>query len=251
MLLARCCVIVIASLMLSIAFGEFPSVAEADSQGAWCGDDATKDWVCPTQGAVFASKHLLRQAVAVPINDRVLATAQESSAHLAFGELANCTLEEASKIAPWGEHANSLFTEYRGDASCVSSGLSRVAIDCNRAQRCPAEMRADGTFLFKGFPPSGATASVTTIRRQRIMMESCSGFIEARVLTPDGVEEANGTGSPGVYVIIEIVVTSRVVEKSWGTSVEEFAKVKSEAESRTPGECASSAVQEEEEVVRP
>jgi hypothetical protein len=199
---------------------------------------------------VYAAKRRLRPELPVPINNRRLTTAELSSARLAFGGQANCTLGELSEIYPGGEHADGIFTQRRGSASCVSSRPSRVRIACGRTERCPTELRANGTFLFKSFRPD-ATGSTVTIKRQRIQVVSCEGFVEVRVVAPGGVQKASGGGSAGSSVVITIVVTSRTVEKPWGVMIEEYAKVESVVRDPSPEECESSAVREEEEVVKP
>lgn len=237
-------------ICVALSWCSLASSRAADPESGWCGEDTTKDWVCPTQGSVYAVNRLLRPELPVPINDRRLTTFRSSSARLAFGDQANCALGELSQIYPGGKYPDTIFTQRRGSASCVSSRPSRVRIACGRVERCPTELRANGAFLFKTLS-LGATASTVTIKRQRIQIVSCQGFVEVRVFTPGGVQEASGGGSAGSSLVITIVVTSKVVERSWGVVSEEFATVKSVARDPNPEECESSAVQEEEEVVRP
>ena len=227
------------------------STPVAKAEGEWCGGDATRDWVCPLEGSVYAAKRLLRPQLPVPINNRRLATLARSSAHLTFGDRARCTLGELSEVFPGGLHTDSIFTQRRGSASCWSNGRSQVGIACRRHERCPTEVRADGTFLFKSYPPSGATPSMVTVKRQRLQVVSCQGSVEVRVVTPSGVQKASGGGSAGSRLVIEIEVFSKLVERPWGVVSEEFATIKSEGRAPALEECEGSAVQEEEEIVRP
>lgn len=224
-----------------------PGSAAADE---WCGSDSTVDWVCPQEGSVYAGPRLLRPELPVPINNRRLSTRRLSSAKLAFEDQANCTLGARSRIYPGGRRDDSIFTQERGSASCVSSEPSSVHIACRRREPCPTELRADGTFLFMS-PQPKATASSVTVRRQRIHIVSCDGFVEVRVHFGGEVQEAAGGGSPGSVVVITVVLKSRTVAEPWGGGYEESAVIKSKAVSPGPEGCESTAVQEEEETISP
>jgi len=243
------CLLVGTSVILALSL--LVSTSAAKAEGEWCDGDTVQDWVCPLEGTVYAAKRPLRLQLPVPINNRRLVTAVRSSARLTFGDRATCTLNEVSEIFPDGLHPDTIFTQRRGSASCWSRRPSRVGIACGRTERCPTELRADGSFLYKSFPPSGATASSVTIRRQRLQVVSCQGFVEVRVLTPGGIQKASGGGSPESRLVIEIVVVTKTIERRWGVVSEEFAKIRSIVRDPRLEECESSAVREEEEVVRP
>lgn len=236
-------VILVLSLLLST------SVAKAE--GDWCGGDTAQDWICPLEGSVYAAKRPLRLQVPVPINNRRLATGVQSSARLTFGDRANCTLNEVSEVIPDGLRGDAIFTQSRGSASCWNRLPSRVRIGCGRIDRCPIELRADGSFLYKSPPPSGATASSVTVRRQRVQVVSCDGFVEVTVRAPGGVQRASGGGSSESRLVIGVVVVTKTIERRGGVTSEEFAKVSSVVRDPSVEDCESSAVQEEEEVVSP
>ncbi len=227
------------------------SVSVAGAEGEWCGGDTAVDWVCPMQGTVYAAKRALRPELPVPINGRRLVTSSLASARLSWEDKAYCSLGELSEILPGGLYANSIFTQRRGSASCWSDHPSRARIACGRSNRCSTELRADGSFLFTSSPPTRAAASTVKIRRQRIRIVSCEGFVEVTVDSPAGRQRASGGGTAGSRLVIEIVVISKRTEKPWGIVIEEVARITSETEYSVLEECESSAVQEAEETVRP
>jgi hypothetical protein len=237
-----------------LLYGSHLQSVEARASGeAWCGLDSTTDWVCPLAGGVFAEGHQLSPESAVPMRNRKIVTRARSSARLTFGDQANCTLDEYSVIFPRSGKPDTLFTQKRGSASCVSSRPGRVRIMCGPVEPCPTELRAKGEFLYKTLRPEAATASWTRTRRRRIEVVSCDGFIEVRVESPGGVHYASGGGSPGSRTAIVIEVISKTVRSPWGVSVSEYASVRSNGEAGTPAaeECEASFSQEAEDTVTP
>ncbi len=243
------CLLVGASVILALSLPL--SIPAAKAEGEWCGGDTAQDWICPIEGTVYAAKRPLRLQLPVPINNRRLVTGVQSSARLTFGDQANCTLNEVSEVFPDGLRADTIFTQRRGSASCWNRLPSRVRIGCGHTERCPIELRADGSFLYESPPPSGATASSVTISRQRVQVVSCQGFVEVTVRTPGGVRRASGGGSSESRLVIEIVVVTKTIERRGVVISEEFAKISSVVRDPSVDDCESSAVQEEEEVVSP
>jgi hypothetical protein len=218
-----------------------------------CGVDQTIDWVCPLQGVVVAKRRQLYSPGTFPILNRRLITGRGSAARLAFRDQATCTLGESSVIFPRKGMADTLFTQKRGSASCSSVRTANIGILCGRVERCPAELRGDGDFLYKSLRPRGAQASGARVIRRRIEVVSCDGFIEVLVRTRNGLSRASGSGSPGHRVRIVVDVISKVVRTRFGVSIYSYGSSRTIGEAGTPAaeECEASFAQRSEDTFTP
>jgi hypothetical protein len=234
----------------------------------WCGNPSS-DWICHYRGTIWVAD----SASGALAPDQVLAsgakrhigsegtritTGPNAVARVRYKSRAKCSLGGNGQVGQFFTRPDEelLFRQSAGYSSCSTFRRhpAEANILCSPEEKCPATLKATGTFFVKTFAPEASASSTETfVRRARIVV--CAGSIQVRAESEGSFAEAAGGASGGnrFVVLVEEVSSTTVDESAGENKTETVHKVNVNVVGHPlgPGGCAASLIEEQEHTFTP